>query len=248
MQERQFERLGVLHDSHDARVICATHRNLVEMVDKREFRADLFYRSACSRLNCRAARSSRRYPLVGPPFCEGLCCSHAQEITGHFRSIHDCSCTAFMAGQRPGIANSIERSVILSPVRVEWLVARTHWHIEVIRACDAGRSGALAHPSDSPANRRCGRRSGWRSSEGWASPDDIDRQDEAAGYRSRGRLSVAGASSVGSMSEDPLFRMPPLGNLLTGLQVQETSNRSLTLGGYSPWSMPKESTFRKLLR
>jgi transcriptional regulator with GAF, ATPase, and Fis domain len=26
------------------RVICATHRNLVEMVDNREFRADLFYR------------------------------------------------------------------------------------------------------------------------------------------------------------------------------------------------------------
>src|ERR1700733_6853637 len=45
MQERQFERLGgaATIDS-DVRVICATHRNLTEMVDKREFRADLFYR------------------------------------------------------------------------------------------------------------------------------------------------------------------------------------------------------------
>ena len=45
MQERQFERLGGAATIHtDVRVICATHRNLVEMVDEREFRADLFYR------------------------------------------------------------------------------------------------------------------------------------------------------------------------------------------------------------
>src|SRR5881275_1726560 len=45
LQERQFERLGgAATIQTDVRVICATHRNLVEMVDKREFRADLFYR------------------------------------------------------------------------------------------------------------------------------------------------------------------------------------------------------------
>jgi formate hydrogenlyase transcriptional activator len=45
LQEREFERLGSCATIHtDVRVICATHRNLVEMVDKREFRADLFYR------------------------------------------------------------------------------------------------------------------------------------------------------------------------------------------------------------
>src|SRR6202142_4418748 len=45
MQERQFERLGGAATIHtDVRVICATHRNLTEMVDEREFRADLFYR------------------------------------------------------------------------------------------------------------------------------------------------------------------------------------------------------------
>jgi formate hydrogenlyase transcriptional activator len=45
MQERQFERLGGAATIHtDVRVICATHRSLVEMVDEREFRADLFYR------------------------------------------------------------------------------------------------------------------------------------------------------------------------------------------------------------
>jgi transcriptional regulator with GAF, ATPase, and Fis domain len=45
MQERQFERLGGATTIHtDVRVICATHRNLVEMINERQFRADLFYR------------------------------------------------------------------------------------------------------------------------------------------------------------------------------------------------------------
>src|ERR1700687_3363532 len=45
VQERQFERLGGAATIHtDVRVICATHRNLMEMVDKHQFRADLFYR------------------------------------------------------------------------------------------------------------------------------------------------------------------------------------------------------------
>src|SRR3984957_10801165 len=45
MQERQFERLGGTATIHtDVRVICATHRNLFEMVNERQFRADLFYR------------------------------------------------------------------------------------------------------------------------------------------------------------------------------------------------------------
>jgi formate hydrogenlyase transcriptional activator len=45
MQERQFERLGGAATIHtDVRVICATHRDLTEMIEERQFRADLFYR------------------------------------------------------------------------------------------------------------------------------------------------------------------------------------------------------------
>src|SRR5712671_2976465 len=45
MQERQFERLGGIATIRtDVRVICATHRNLMEMVDEQQFRMDLFYR------------------------------------------------------------------------------------------------------------------------------------------------------------------------------------------------------------
>jgi transcriptional regulator with GAF, ATPase, and Fis domain len=45
LQERQFVRLGGAATIHtDVRVICATHLNLPEMVEERQFRVDLFYR------------------------------------------------------------------------------------------------------------------------------------------------------------------------------------------------------------
>src|SRR6202795_3672926 len=45
IQEKQFERLGGAATIRtDVRVICATHRDLSEMVEERHFRADLFYR------------------------------------------------------------------------------------------------------------------------------------------------------------------------------------------------------------
>src|SRR6266849_7559054 len=110
-----------------------------------------------------------------------------------------------MAGQRPGIAklhrafgNSLDRC------RAEWFAARTHWHIEVIRGCDAGRGGALAHSSDSPADRGCGRRLGWRSRPAGPRANDLNRKNEAAGYPSGAKLRVAGASS----SVGPNLRRP----------------------------------------
>jgi transcriptional regulator with GAF, ATPase, and Fis domain len=61
IQERQFERLGGAATIHaDVRVICATHRNLAEMVDDREFRADLFYRLSVFPLNCRPCVNGRK--------------------------------------------------------------------------------------------------------------------------------------------------------------------------------------------
>ena len=45
LQDRTFEQVGASKSkSVDVRVICATNRNLEEMVEKKEFREDLFYR------------------------------------------------------------------------------------------------------------------------------------------------------------------------------------------------------------
>ena len=116
IQERQFERLGGAGTIHsDVRVICATHRNLAEMVDQRQFRADLFYRLSV-------------FPVALPPLRERL--EDIPLLVHHF--VTDCAArmgkqiTAisddFMAvlarhswpGNVRELQNFIERSVILS--------------------------------------------------------------------------------------------------------------------------------------
>jgi formate hydrogenlyase transcriptional activator len=55
LQEQEFERLGSARTHHvDVRVVAATHRDLEQMVDRCEFRSDLYYR-----LNV--------FPVVLPP-------------------------------------------------------------------------------------------------------------------------------------------------------------------------------------
>ena len=45
LQEREFERLGSTRTKKvDVRVVAATHRDLEEMISKKEFRSDLYYR------------------------------------------------------------------------------------------------------------------------------------------------------------------------------------------------------------
>jgi formate hydrogenlyase transcriptional activator len=116
MQERQFERLGGTATlQSDVRVICATHRNLVGMVDRLEFRADLFYRLSV-------------FPIELPPLRDRpedirLLVHHfAMDYAGRLRKPIRAISEEFMAALTrhswPGnvreLQNFIERSVILS--------------------------------------------------------------------------------------------------------------------------------------
>jgi len=116
MQERQFERLGGTATIHtDVRVICATHRNLVEMVDERQFRVDLFYRLSV-------------FPIELPPLRErrediGLLVHHfardyAARMHKHLTGVSEEFMAALARHSWPGnvreLQNFIERSVILS--------------------------------------------------------------------------------------------------------------------------------------
>src|SRR6202142_3751774 len=70
MHERQFERLGSATTIRaDVRVICATHQNLVEMIDEQRFRADLFYRLSV-------------FPIELPPLRER--CGDFRLLVHHF--------------------------------------------------------------------------------------------------------------------------------------------------------------------
>jgi len=116
LQERQFERLGGAATIHtDVRVICATHRNLIEMVDESQFRADLFYRLSV-------------FPIELPPLRDRpedirLLVNHfAMDYAKRMRKPIVAIAHQFMAALArhswPGnvreLQNFIERSVILS--------------------------------------------------------------------------------------------------------------------------------------
>jgi transcriptional regulator with GAF, ATPase, and Fis domain len=114
LQEQEFERLGSSRTHHiNARVLTATHRNLAEMVQRNEFRSDLYYR-----LNV--------FPVVLPPLRER--CQDIPALVFHFvemfsrrmgkyiDSIPDDTLAALKAYSWPGnvreLQNLIERAMI----------------------------------------------------------------------------------------------------------------------------------------
>src|SRR5216684_329152 len=116
MQERQFERLGGAATIHtDVRVICATHRNLIEMVNTREFRADLFYRLSV-------------FPIELPPLRDRpedirllvhhFAMDYAARMNKRITAISEEFMGALARHSWPGnvreLQNFIERSIILS--------------------------------------------------------------------------------------------------------------------------------------
>ena len=116
MQERQFERLGSTATIHtDVRVICATHRNLVEMVDDGEFRADLFYRLSVFPIELPALRNR---PEDIPLLVHHFAMEYAARMQKPIKAIAEEFLGALTRHSWPGnireLQNSIERSVILS--------------------------------------------------------------------------------------------------------------------------------------
>jgi formate hydrogenlyase transcriptional activator len=116
IQERQFERLGSSATIQtDVRVICATHRDLLEMVDDREFRADLFYRLSV-------------FPIELPPLRDRpedirllvhhFAMDYAARMHRPIKAISEEFMGAMVQHTWPGnvreLQNFIERSVILS--------------------------------------------------------------------------------------------------------------------------------------
>jgi len=116
LQEKEFERLGSGRTHQiDVRLIAATHRDLTEMVRRREFRSDLYYR-----LNV--------FPVLVPHLRERrediqLLVSHfvevfAQRMGKHIDQIPQATMNALIAYPWPGnvreLQNLIERAVIRS--------------------------------------------------------------------------------------------------------------------------------------
>jgi transcriptional regulator with GAF, ATPase, and Fis domain len=116
LQEQEFERLGSGHTHKvDVRVVAATHRNLMEMSARNEFRSDLYYR-----LNV--------FPVVVPPLRERredirqlvlhFVKVFARRTSKHIEQIPQTTIDAFIAYDWPGnvreLQNLVERAVIRS--------------------------------------------------------------------------------------------------------------------------------------
>ena len=116
LQEQEFERLGSGRTHKvDVRLVAATHRNLLEMVARNEFRSDLFYR-----LNV--------FPIALPPLRERredipALLEHFVEIFSRrmkrdIRPIPPETAAAFSSYAWPGnireLQNLVERAVILA--------------------------------------------------------------------------------------------------------------------------------------
>jgi formate hydrogenlyase transcriptional activator len=116
IQEKQFERLGGgATISTDVRVICATHRDLPEMIDERQFRADLFYRLSVFPI---ALPPLRERPEDIRPLVRHFVVDYADRMQKPITAIGEEFMAALTRHSWPGnvreLQNFIERSVILS--------------------------------------------------------------------------------------------------------------------------------------
>jgi formate hydrogenlyase transcriptional activator len=117
LQEREFERLGSSRTiKTDARLVAATNRDLTQMVEDREFRADLYYRLNVFPITVPPLRDRREdIPLLVRYFVQ----QNARRMNRRITSIPAETMDALTHYHWPGnireLQNFIERAVIVSP-------------------------------------------------------------------------------------------------------------------------------------
>jgi len=116
LQEREIERLGSTRAIHvDFRLIAATNRELEEMVAKREFRPDLYYRLNVFPIRIPPLRERREdIPLLVHYFAQRFSKRLRRPIESISRESMDLLCRWSWPGNVRELQNVIERAVILS--------------------------------------------------------------------------------------------------------------------------------------
>jgi formate hydrogenlyase transcriptional activator len=116
LQEREFERLGSTHTRKvNVRLVAATNCDLEEMIAKKEFRSDLYYRLNVFPIRIPPLRERKEdIPLLVSYFVQRF----AKQMQRKFEGISPAVMKGLTAWEWPGnireLENFIERSVILT--------------------------------------------------------------------------------------------------------------------------------------
>jgi len=116
LQERTIERIGGRKEIPvDVRIICATHKNLEEQIEKEKFRLDLFYRISEIVINIPPLRDREGDAItIATAFLKRYCLLHNKKI----KSFSSEAAAAIESYSWPGnireLENKIKRAVILS--------------------------------------------------------------------------------------------------------------------------------------
>jgi DNA-binding NtrC family response regulator len=115
LQEQEFERVGGARTIKvDVRVIATTNRNMEESIERKEFRADLFYRLNVVPLFVPPLRERMEdVPVLAEAFRKRFARQHGREVVG----ISDACNEVLLSHRWPGnvreLQNVIERAVIM---------------------------------------------------------------------------------------------------------------------------------------
>jgi formate hydrogenlyase transcriptional activator len=115
LQEHEIERLGSTRTIRlDFRLIAASNRDLEEMVAKREFRADLYYRLNVFPIRIPPLRERREdIPPLVHYFVQRFAKRHRRSIESVSRETMDALCRWHWPGNVRELQNVVERAVIL---------------------------------------------------------------------------------------------------------------------------------------
>ena len=116
LQERSLERLGSNNPVPvDIRVICATNRNLEQMVQAGTFRQDLFFRISVLKIELPPLRNrTDDIPVLAEYFVRRFASAHGKEIRGVSPGFLNALASHDWPGNVRELQNVIERSVVLA--------------------------------------------------------------------------------------------------------------------------------------
>ena len=116
LEQKEFEPLGSTKTERvDVRIIAATNRDLMEMMHRREFREDLFFRINVIRLNIPPLRERREdIPLLIDHFMERINLKQSKQIKKLSRSALKILLNYDFPGNVRELENIIEHAIILT--------------------------------------------------------------------------------------------------------------------------------------